>query len=264
MVRSRYTDIAYPLSNLQTRVAALGAEAGEILVRDTWLGRTHEQPRVSTTHGSGSRAGGPRRRPLLQQNLTRLPVMRLDDLFRAERLALAHLDVEGAELDVLRGGRRVLHRDRPVVVVEVHVHARPLETRALLAEVERLGYAAHAIEEVTGKFLDALNLLLLPRERTPAFQQSPTLHVARQHGRLTAVDSESIFDRGHRSCCTWGGECCDSHPRRQSVPRIKPKVQGRPGYDTFPRYMECCKPHVLAAWLIRKHGGYTPWAVVDA
>jgi hypothetical protein len=51
---------------------------------------------------------------------------RLDDLVREEEIAMPDFikcDVEGAELLVFRGGRRVLDRpDGPIVLFEVNVH----------------------------------------------------------------------------------------------------------------------------------------------
>ena len=70
----------------------------------------------------------------------RIPVLTIDRLFGAglgggapppdaARLAFAHLDLEGAELDALRGGARTLWRDRPLLTVELHVHLDPTHTR---------------------------------------------------------------------------------------------------------------------------------------
>ena len=39
-------------------------------------------------------------------------------------LALAHWDVEGGELDVLRGARQVIARDHPIFTVESAAHDR--------------------------------------------------------------------------------------------------------------------------------------------
>jgi len=46
---------------------------------------------------------------------TAFTMLRLDDLFANETLGFAHLDVEGGELAALRGGARVIQRDRRAV-----------------------------------------------------------------------------------------------------------------------------------------------------
>lgn len=45
-------------------------------------------------------------------------VARLDDLFSGDRLDLVKIDVEGAELGVLRGAEQVIARTRPVIMFE--------------------------------------------------------------------------------------------------------------------------------------------------
>ena len=42
-------------------------------------------------------------------------------VFAGERLALAHWDLEGAELEALKGGQKTLARDQPLFTVETHV-----------------------------------------------------------------------------------------------------------------------------------------------
>jgi FkbM family methyltransferase len=71
---------------------------------------------------------------------SRCRAVRLDDYasdVRMERLDLMKVDVEGAELFVLRGGTSVLRRWRPTILMEIN--------RALC---EALGYAPEAIWEV--------------------------------------------------------------------------------------------------------------------
>jgi FkbM family methyltransferase len=56
----------------------------------------------------------------------KVKVLRLDDLIDPnEPIAFIKIDVEGAELDVLRGARECLLRDRPVVVFEYSGEAVP-------------------------------------------------------------------------------------------------------------------------------------------
>jgi len=93
---------------------------------------------------------------------------RLDDLFATERLAFAHLDVEGAELDVLHGGEATILRDRPVFTVEVHVQLNRSFTSELVEWIARRGFSIYLVHERCGVKFDCRNLLCLPVERVAA------------------------------------------------------------------------------------------------
>jgi FkbM family methyltransferase len=87
----------------------------------------------------------------LAGNLTaRVPLVALDDLDLGGPVRLIKMDVEGAEPQVLRGAVRLLERDRPVILSEVHPtqleRASKTDTAALLSLVRELGYRAHSIE----------------------------------------------------------------------------------------------------------------------
>lgn len=96
-------------------------------------------------------------------------VHRLDDLFAhhwaPERLAFAHFDVEGSELDVLAGANRTLRQDRPVFTVEVG--DRRDANSKLLAMIASLGYRTYLVNEQCGYNLDCRNLICFPLERLP-------------------------------------------------------------------------------------------------
>jgi FkbM family methyltransferase len=63
----------------------------------------------------------------------------LDDLDLAD-VGFVKIDVEGHELAVLRGGRRLLARDRPVLLVEIEERHRPGALREATGMLEELGY----------------------------------------------------------------------------------------------------------------------------
>ena len=98
-------------------------------------------------------------------------VYRLDDLFTrhwaAERLAFAHFDVEGSELDVLQGANRTLQRDRPVFTVEVGGEREANFNSKLLAMLAALGYRSYVVDEQCGYNWDCRNLMCFPIERLP-------------------------------------------------------------------------------------------------
>lgn len=65
-----------------------------------------------------------------------VPVVKIDD-WLLQDLALLKVDVEGMELDVLRGARSTIERVRPALYVEAD---REMKSRELLAFIEQLGY----------------------------------------------------------------------------------------------------------------------------
>lgn len=72
-----------------------------------------------------------------------VPTVRLDEYFnRDERVSLLKIDVEGAELAVLRGAERILREQSPLLVFECenrHLEGATIED--VFAYLESLGYA---------------------------------------------------------------------------------------------------------------------------
>ena len=87
-------------------------------------------------------------------------------------LALAHWDVEGAELDVLQGARATLKRDAPLFTVESYPESKPRNHRKLLHFIARMGYEAHEIREICGIPLDCRNFLCVPERLRARFAKS--------------------------------------------------------------------------------------------
>jgi len=79
------------------------------------------------------------------------------------RLAFAHIDVEGAELEVLLGGRATIERDRPPMTVETFPRVRKkAHTRLVETLAAELQYAVFEIDEPCGWPPDCRNLLCVP------------------------------------------------------------------------------------------------------
>ncbi|GAB3548531.1 hypothetical protein GCM10027404_12570 [Arthrobacter tumbae] len=66
-----------------------------------------------------------------------IPARTLDAIVRREKVALIKIDAEGSEAKVLLGSKRILRRDKPLVVTEAH---SPEALREIAALLEPLGY----------------------------------------------------------------------------------------------------------------------------
>ena len=160
------------------------------------------------------------------------PVRRVDSLFegpwRGETLALGHFDVEGAELEVLRGATATIRRDAPVFTTELHVHDNCSFSSELLRYADALDYDSYLVEEVCGARMDCRNLVHLPRRRAGLFESLPVLGLAASVQRLFRVDKHSILEYAF-PCCMPGGACCAK-----------------------PRSSTCCNQEAVHAWLDQK------------
>lgn len=94
-------------------------------------------------------------------------VRRLDDELGAERAALIKVDAEGFDADVLRGGREVLERDRPPLLVEVWSGARDVRDvlHPLRYEFFRYDFVRDRFEPMPASFAGHGYLIAIPRER---------------------------------------------------------------------------------------------------
>ena len=79
-----------------------------------------------------------------------VPIVALDDLEIARPVRFIKIDVEGAEPQVIRGARRILQEDRPVVLAELHPTqlARASGTTAdeFLKELRAIGYESRLLD----------------------------------------------------------------------------------------------------------------------
>jgi FkbM family methyltransferase len=134
------------LNGLEGRVdvvpAAVGAEHGGRIV--LFSGRRGGDMEWSTSTDFVERERVDARR-----GDVRVDAVSLDGHFGDEPLDVLKVDVEGAEGDVLRGARRVLREQRPVVVLEFH---RPVGWPAI-GELLDAGYALESLDgEPLGPF----------------------------------------------------------------------------------------------------------------
>ena len=111
------------------------------------------------------------------------PIYRLDDLFGIggenmsarvanvglqgafERLAFGHFDVEGAEVDLLKGATRVIMRDRPIFTIETG--SASVTYSNALKVLTGINYTGYVVKEQCGVFRSCRNVLCFPVERLP-------------------------------------------------------------------------------------------------
>ena len=146
---------AIGLANVTVEAKAVHLHAGE----QTLYVPTDHQPGASLMKG-----------PMEAENLTTLtvPVVALDEYFNdSDRVTLLKIDVEGAELGLLRGAERILRRQAPLLVFECeNRHLAPGSVEEVFSYLAGLGYV--------GSFICRNQVL-------PISQFDPAIH-QRQHG----------------------------------------------------------------------------------
>lgn len=138
---------------------------------------------------------------------------RIDDLYsgmwKGETLGLAHLDVEGQELDALQGAEKTIARDAPIITTELFVHMDHNYSSALVRFMAQRGYRTFLVDEVCGSRMDCRNLIHLPDRWRSRFGGSKVLADARASSQLVPVDEHSVLQFAY-PCCARGGRCCPS------------------------------------------------------
>ncbi|KAL7484032.1 hypothetical protein ACHAW6_009674 [Cyclotella cf. meneghiniana] len=173
------------------------------------------------------------------------PIFTLDSLFydQGKKLGFAHLDVEGLELDVLKGGVKTIKDSRPFFTTEVRVHKNVEYTTDLLDFISELGYDSYVINEVCGfPHMDYRNLLNVPREKSDSLKYSDTFVLLHATASLTRVPTKkegqkTIFDIVV-PCCALGGDCC-------------------PGTDVNAK--DCCSEVRVRKWLEENKPDVNPY-----
>lgn len=94
------------------------------------------------------------------------PIYTLDSLIQPhrymhERLVFAHIDVEGAEPEVLHGGEQTIMHDRPILTVETFPKSNATRHRILMDRLRFLYYTCHMLDEPCG-WGDCRNLVCVP------------------------------------------------------------------------------------------------------
>jgi len=139
---------------------------------------------------------------------TTFQVHTINNFFSAEKVGLLHIDVEGSELDVLKGGRNVIMRDKPLIVAEVKVYENATLTLSLLHHMAGMGYRLYLVQEEVGDEPHIRNVLAIPQSRMDDLEGSITLAgFAAARALVQLTSPQAIFDYV-LPCCRQGGECC--------------------------------------------------------
>ena len=172
-------------------------------------------------------------------------VYTLDSLFydQGKKLGFAHLDLEGLELDVLKGGVNTIKASKPLFTTEVRVHKDPQFTTDLLEFISELGYDSYVINESCGfPHMDYRNLLNIPRSKSTALRYSEVFILLHATQSLIRVPTKgegqkTIFDIVV-PCCALGGACC-------------------PGSEVNAK--DCCSEALLKIWLDKNKPNINPY-----
>ena len=137
-----------------------------------------------------------------------VPIETIDNLWANWSTApsFLHIDVEGYELQALRGARQVVTKFRPVFSVEMHVK-NSSNTDLLLELIEQLNYEAFLINELCGTRYDCRNFLCFPRESVAiTVRKSPMLQMALKANiiaRVTKDTALSVFNKLRPTAIPW-------------------------------------------------------------
>lgn len=149
------------LVNVQALNAGCAAEAG-------WLGILRPDPARANNFGGFSLAA------LAGDGPVRIRLETLDEVIEAPRVHLIKADVEGMEIEVLRGAQRIVSRHRPFLYLEAHddggaglmryVHALGYDIwrhrPAMFNPKNRFGVAENFFPKIVSK-----NIFCAPKER---------------------------------------------------------------------------------------------------
>src|SRR5271165_1414296 len=121
--------------------AALGAEAGERSVG--WFPAEKNDGHTFFVPGDAASSA--------DMKSESVRVARLDDVGIERRIRLIKLDVEGGEVDVLRGGAALIRRDRPIIVSEAFPkwlrRSGKTDIHTFLHALDAFGYRAHYLTD---------------------------------------------------------------------------------------------------------------------
>lgn len=136
-----------------------------------------------------------------------ITVTTLDNFFNSKSLypGFMHLDVEGYEQDLIKGGVKIITKHLPLFSYEVHLKT-PI-ARSTIEEVEKVGYVSYMVNELCGVRQDCRNLLAFPVKDITRYKKSTILNLAvhsKALVRIKSADINDVFMKHNESALAWG------------------------------------------------------------
>lgn len=112
-----------------------------------------------------------------RSNEGNVEIVTLSEFFARQnsRPGFLHIDVEGYELNLIRGGLDLLRAQRPIFSFETFINN--LSTMQTIREVEKLDYCVYMVNEICGLHEDCRNMLAVPVEKVTKFKSSWTVQI---------------------------------------------------------------------------------------
>ncbi|HET6373089.1 MAG TPA: FkbM family methyltransferase [Candidatus Polarisedimenticolia bacterium] len=152
---------AYNPGNIETITKGLSSKAGSAVLHIPML---HGRP--LTGWGSLSLED----LPATEKRLTKeVEICTLDSL-NIKPVSFIKIDVEGHEMEVLRGAAQTLKRDRPRVLIEI----RPRNLDEVYSYFADLGYRRKALEDLIGVTGSEQNHIFVPAEQLQQTSRGPS------------------------------------------------------------------------------------------
>lgn len=107
---------------------------------------------------------------------TTVNVYTVDEIFKDRKLSFAHWDLEGSELEMLKGASATIRRDLPVFTVETHASYDANNHDEVMHTIETLDYSCETIDERCG-WKDCRNHICAPTSKMSRIRQVGSLQL---------------------------------------------------------------------------------------
>lgn len=141
--------------NVELHACALSSESGETTLRfdpnNTGIGTIETNNRLDNNPGIRS----------IQE--ATVPMRRLDE-FNLQRVSFMKIDVEGHELEVLKGAADLLATQKPVLLIEIEERHCAGNLERVPEWLSQFGYRVHCFDKSTGKITLVMDVQSVARE----------------------------------------------------------------------------------------------------
>ena len=127
-------------------------------------------PVVAGTPLTGWASLAPGNHPAAREHVEKRVAVCTLDQFNLQRVSFIKIDVEGHEVEVLKGAARTLARWRPVVLIEISAR-NMAEVDSMLGALD---YRKHKLQDLTGKPGSEQNFIFMPKEKETAASPAPS------------------------------------------------------------------------------------------